>query len=51
MTEPYGLDAKAAFDKANQLVKEGKIDEARAVNLRASDRAVIERRISERSSP
>lgn len=45
MTEPHGTEAKANFDKAAQLVKEGKIDEARAVNLARSDRELIERRI------
>ena len=47
-TEPYGDEAFNAFTQAMRLVKEGKYDEARKVNLISSDRIVIERRISER---
>lgn len=45
--EPYGPQALAAFKQAAQLVKEGKYEEARAVNLLSSDRKTIERRIAE----
>lgn len=37
--------AKEAFDRAAALVKEGKLEEARAVELLPSDRRIIERRI------
>jgi hypothetical protein len=37
-----GAEAKAAFDRANALVNEGRYDEARAVPMLESDKAVIE---------
>ena len=54
MSDPYGEEALAGFNQASRLVKEGKYDEARKVDLLPSDRLVIERRISEaqkRESP
>ena len=42
-----GEEALVAFNKANELVKLGRYDEARAVQLLVSDRAVIERKIAE----
>lgn len=42
-----GEEANDAYQKAAQLVKEGRYDEARAVQLLVSDRAVIERKIAE----
>ena len=44
--ELYGTASKAAFDRANALVKEGKFAEARAVELLPSDRKLIEERIA-----
>jgi hypothetical protein len=49
-TQPYGKEAFNAFTQAMRLVKEGKYDEARKVNLIPSDRIVIERRISEKKA-
>ena len=45
-----GEEASAAFYKALSLVKEGKYEEARAVELLSSDRVVIERRIAEKQA-
>lgn len=41
-----GEEANAAFHKALALVKEGKYEEARAVEMLLSDRTVIEMRIA-----
>lgn len=40
--EPIGEAALEAYNRAIALVKEGKYDEARAVNVFRSDRMVIE---------
>jgi len=45
-----GEEAFAAYTKAARLVKEGKYDEARAVNLYPSDRNVIEKKITAASA-
>ena len=42
-----GPESLAAYNKAVALVKEGRYDEARAVELLPSDRAVIEKRIAQ----
>ena len=42
-----GPEALAAFNRAAALVKEGRYDEARAVELLPSDSAVIEKKIRE----
>ncbi len=42
-----GADAKIAYDKAAALVKEGKYEEARAVEMLPSDKSVIEAKIAE----
>ena len=44
-----GPEAKAAFDLANALVKEGKYEAALAVEMLPSDRKLIEKRIAESS--
>ena len=47
------MDATENFNKAAKLVREGKYDEARSVELLKSDRNVIEERIrnAERNNP
>ena len=45
MTEPYGPAAKAAFDRANALVKEGKYEAALSVEMLPSDLELIKERI------
>ena len=50
MTEPYGADAKEAFDQASALVKLNRYSEALAVKMRESDRQEIERRIKAASA-
>lgn len=40
-------EAKRKFDEADRLVKQGRYDEVRVVDLLPSDRAVIEARIVE----
>lgn len=45
-----GEEANSAFHKALALVKEGKYEEALAVEMLLSDRVVIERRIAEKQA-
>ena len=45
MTEPHGKDAMDAFTTAARLVKVGEYAQALAVNLRNTDRGIIEARI------
>lgn len=47
--EPHGSAAKQMWDQAMTLVKQGKLDEARRVPLRTSDRIALERMIQARS--
>ena len=46
MTEPHGKDAMDAFTTAARLVKAGEYAQALAVNLRRSDKGIIEARIA-----
>ena len=46
MTEPHGKDAMDAFTTAARLVKAGEYEQALAVNLRNTDRDIIESRIA-----
>ena len=46
MTEPYGPEALAAFNQANALFKAGEYEQALAVEMKPSDRGLIEKRIA-----
>ena len=48
--EPYGPEARAAFDQASALVKLNRYPEALAVKMLESDRLLIERRIKAASA-
>lgn len=45
--QPTGDAAREAYEQAARLVKEGRFDEARAVQMRSSDRIVIEKAIAQ----
>ena len=46
MTEPYGHEALAAFNRANALFKSGRYEEVLAVEMRTSDRELFEKWIA-----
>jgi len=47
VTTPYGSEALSAYLKATSLVREGRYEEARSVEMLPSDAKLIERKIEE----